>query len=59
MSTAIVNGITRNVPKIKACTDIQFAFKSRNQMALFLVWRVWYNEYADIEFARVLFKIGI
>lgn len=57
MTTAIVNGITRRVPTIKPCTDIQFAFKSWKQLPLFMVWKVWYDEKAEVEFAKVLFMV--
>lgn len=56
MAKAIVNGITRPVPKIKPCCDVQFAFKSWRQLLLFMVWRVWYNEAAEVEFGSVFFN---
>ena len=52
----IVNGIARPMPTIKPSTDIQFGFKSWKQLPLFMVWKVWYDENADVEFGKVLFN---
>jgi hypothetical protein len=56
MSQQIVNGIRRSVPQIKRSTDVQFAFKSRRQLPFFLVWKVFYDEKAEVEFAYVIFN---
>ena len=56
MPKTIVNGLAKNVPAIKACTDVQFGFKSRNQLPLFMVWQVWYDDRAEVIFGVVLFN---
>lgn len=52
----IINGITHTAPEIKPSTDLQFAFKSKRQLPLFMVWRVWYDKNAEVEFGVVLFN---
>lgn len=53
----IVNGISRTVPALKGpSTDLQFAFKSKNQGPLFMLWRAWYDANAEVEFGLVLFN---
>lgn len=56
MATAIVNGITRSVPRIKPNMDTQFAFWSCHQLPFLMVWRVWYDEKGEVEFGIVLFN---
>lgn len=57
MPEAIVNGIRRQVPKLNhSKDDLQFAFKSRNQLPFFMVWRVFYDEEGNVVFGEVLFN---
>lgn len=39
-------------------SKIRFAFKSKNQLPLFMIWREYYNNFGEVEFAKIIFKLG-
>ncbi len=43
--------------KKKQRTRIEFSFKGENQLPLFMVIKIWYDENGEVEFAKVLFQI--
>lgn len=43
--------------KHKNKTRIEFGFKSKNQVALFCIMKIYYDENGDIYFGKILFEI--
>ncbi len=39
-----------------AKSKIRFGFKGKNQLPLFMIWREFYDEFGDVEFAKVIFN---
>jgi hypothetical protein len=42
-------------PQLSPVTAVRFGFKGRQQLALFMVWREYFDRNGDVEFASVIF----